>query len=210
VHEIVKPKVYLEVGVQHGTSLNLAKGAEVAIGIDPHPLVQPCCNQIIYRETSDRQFDDPTQLMTNVAGKVDFGFIDGLHHAEQAMRDFVNVASYLSDYGLIVVDDVLPRNNAEACRVQCPGDWTGDVWKMASFLHFHPAFQTVLVDTQPTGVLVVFGGPTGVVQGLRDREVAFVEEWADDEVVPEWMLNREDTSSPAEALTLLEGLTWRV
>ena len=35
LHLALKPKTYLEVGVQHGTSLVLAHGAELAIGIDP-------------------------------------------------------------------------------------------------------------------------------------------------------------------------------
>lgn len=211
VHEIVKPKVYLEIGVQHGTSLRLAHQAELAIGIDPEPLCTATGNQMLYRGTSDEYFAQPDQAVlddyvVNLKWPVDLAFIDGLHHAEQAMRDFLNVCRHLSETGVIVIDDVLPRNEAEANRIQCPGDWTGDVWKMSEELLDHPEVQAIVVDTQPTGVLVVFGATQRALWQFRDTKWRWEKIWALDTVVDEQVLSRERAWTPEAALMELRSM----
>jgi hypothetical protein len=59
---------------------------------------------------------------------------------------------------VVVFDDVLPRNQHEAAREQCPGDWTGDVWKVPKLLQIHRSrLKQHWVDTFPTGTYVVYG-----------------------------------------------------
>src|SRR5262245_53047739 len=106
LHDLLKPKVYLEVGVQYGLSLDLAYAAEVAIGIDPNPLRGPNGNEQIFTMTSDEYFGTMDQL------PIDFAFIDGSHLYEDALKDFINIAALCHEKSVVVFDDVLPYNEA--------------------------------------------------------------------------------------------------
>lgn len=206
VHAIVKPKVYLEVGVQTGRSLNLAKAAQLAVGVDPYPLVTPCCNQQVWAMDSDTYF---SPVMSHpVPNDINFGFIDGLHHAEQALKDFLNITDHLSDSGIVIFDDVLPRNHAEASRAQCPGDWTGDVWKAAVWLYARTELEAMYVNTQPTGVLVVTGCTNRVLEMARKNLDWLTKQWSVDIDVPDEILNRQWAWEPNSALEELRSMPW--
>src|SRR5256885_3192075 len=58
IHEAVKPRTYVEIGVERGTSLRLIKAPTLAIGIDPEPkLAGPLApNQKVFAETSGHFF----------------------------------------------------------------------------------------------------------------------------------------------------------
>lgn len=236
LHALLKPKTYLEIGVQHGWSLDLAHAAEVAIGIDPMPLVEAKGNQIIYQMTSDEAFkgegapvtiEIPLAAVTecrfpqslpesrqsrSAAGvpeshtisPIDFAFIDGMHLFEYVLRDFMNVVKYTHENSVIVFDDVLPRNQEEANRVQCPGDWTGDVWKIYNILGvYRPDYKLRLVDTQPTGVLVAVKrkGWRGLNRAMLERNYdSLVKLYSRDMPVPDDVLSREYAWQPEDAL----------
>lgn len=160
LHSLLTPATYLEVGVQHGTSLALADRARRAIGIDPEPLIQPTGNQWIYKMTSDEFF--ATQTDNWEGAVIDLAFIDGLHTAVQAWRDFVNIERYCHPGSVVLFDDTHPRNIHEARRIPegepVVGDWTGDVWKLTQVLPAARPNLTVLqVDLHPTGGLLVAG-----------------------------------------------------
>lgn len=174
LHALLRPKVYLEIGVQHGTSLRLAAGADLAIGIDPEPLCGPPPNGVLYRMTSDAFFAEVDAGLAMAGGPpVDLAFIDGQHLVENALRDFANVERVAHPGAVIVFDDVLPRNQAEAARQQCPGDWTGDVWRVEPYLRmWRHDLRLTLVDTFPTGLLVVTGLSDGDRRRVRSRRLA--------------------------------------
>lgn len=179
LHAVIKPKVYLEVGVQTGASLRLAHAAETAIGIDPRPLCQPEGNQVIFSMTSDEYF-----RTAEVPGPINLAFIDGEHLVEYALRDFINIERNSWPNGVIVFDDVLPYDAAIATREQPPGDWTGDVWKMYYILASErPDLQVTLVDTQPTGTMVVSNLDPFKREGFGTH-------WTTDADVPDEILNR--------------------
>jgi predicted O-methyltransferase YrrM len=209
VHDVVKPQIYLEVGVQHGTSLNLAHAAELAIGVDPAPLVTAVRNQTISSLPSDQYFWDTRRIEDAGAIKhprIDLGFIDGLHHFEQALRDFLNIEHWGHDGTVIVFDDVLPRNQEEAQRDQIPGDWTGDVWKATQVLLRYRQELTIMeVNTQPTGTLVVYGFGSGKDIHYYDLLDAAITEYRDLTVVPDNVINRAYAMEPAWALSELKG-----
>ena len=201
LHELLEPRTYLEIGVQHGWSLNLAHAAEVAIGVDPHPLIQATGNQIIYQMTSDEVF---AGAGAPVLPPIDLAFIDGMHLYEYALRDFMNVLRYVHKDSVIVFDDVLPRNQLEAARVQCPGDWTGDVWKIHRTIPvYRPDLKFRLVDTQPTGLLVVTGfdkNTNTIATSLNRVYDSLVAIWSKDCPVPHDVINRELAWQPEIAL----------
>ena len=174
LHDLLKPTQYLEIGVQHGWSLQLSK-APFNIGIDPEPLITKEQLQIpgevhLARMTSDVFFDEYIQPDVNF-GPIDFAFIDGMHLAEFAWRDFLNVAKYCHAGSVVVFDDVLPTTSEMASRKICPGDWTGDVWRVHwPLISNFPHLVVVFVDTAPTGTLVVtvFDRPIGVESFKKD------------------------------------------
>lgn len=190
MHQVIQPKQYLEVGVQHGTSLQLAHTADRAVGIDPAPLRQAAGNEVIFTMTADDYFERVND--TGQQAPIDFGFIDGLHHFEAALRDFLNIERYAHAKTIVVFDDVLPRNQEEANRVQCPGDWTGDVWKITHLLlKYRPELQIREVDTAPTGTLVVWGFPVGKPSFIRPNLYKHVGEYMNLAEVPAGTLLRE-------------------
>jgi predicted O-methyltransferase YrrM len=212
MHELLQPRTYLEIGVQHGWSLQLAQPGCRATGIDPHPqLLVDVGAATILQERSDAFFarpDNDPYLRTAVGDGIDLAFIDGMHLYEYALRDFIGVEHVARPGTIVVFDDVLPRNQHEAARVQCPGDWTGDVWRVEPILRtWRPDLHIVLVDTQPTGVMVVYSlDPTSTVlaDGYDDILAAHP---LTDAPVPDDVLHRTDAVTASQALT--EIREWR-
>lgn len=202
LHELLRPRIYFEIGVQHGWSLNLAAYSQIAIGIDPNPLVSAVQNQSLYHTTSDEYFANKrTKVEMNMA------FIDGMHLAEYALRDFINVAQHASPDAVIVFDDVLPRNHGEAARVQCPGDWTGDVWKVHTVLKGIQGLDLYLVDTAPTGTMIVFSSVGLLEEVGREMQGRYMQLEADmlslGEKVPTEVLYRTRAIDPMNALAIV-------
>jgi hypothetical protein len=202
LHEILKPQVYLEIGVQFGSSLALARSA-TAIGVDPNPMVNLVpgnlkANQFIYSMDSDSFFASHSQHIP----RVDLGFIDGMHLFEYALRDFINMEVVTSTQGVIVFDDVLPYAQEIAVREQPPGDWTGDVWKVYPILkEYRPDLNIALIDTAPTGTMVVTNlGDRATKWDYYDKAV---NKWMGDDEVPEYILARTLAHNPVE---FLEGM----
>jgi predicted O-methyltransferase YrrM len=215
-HQIVRPKVYLEVGVQSGASLVQAFEAELAIGIDPYPQVTQANqrpNQRVHSARSADHFAAANDAYdTHPYPAIDFAFIDGSHLFEDALRDFINIERHLAGpRSIVLFDDVLPYNEAIAARVQPPGDWTGDVWKVAEILETQWAhLRLTLIDVAPTGLLMV----------QSDDWPLSVANWGDllpsyayDKIVASWLahgeqvmpeyITRENAVSAAAALDML-------
>lgn len=204
VHAIVKPRGYLEIGVRSGDSLALASCP--SIGIDPNPLVPPRPGiDFLFSVTSDEFFG-----AEQVDLDMDLAFIDGMHLIEYVLRDFNNVSKYANERTIIAIDDVLPYNQGTAARNQPPGDWTGDVWKITGILElFRDDLDIVLVDTRPTGTLLVTGFPGD--EETRERFATHLDTIAEAamisrETVPQYVLNRSDAVPSDEALEWLRSL----
>lgn len=195
LHKLLRPQVYLEIGVQHGYSLVLSSPECHTVGVDPAPqLAVNVGNRIVIETTSDDFFTKSPEL--TLAGQIDMAFIDGQHLFEFAIRDFVNIEKLSCPNGVVVFDDVLPRNEQEASRVQCPGDWTGDVWRVYPHLKMQrPDLHLMLVDTQPTGTLVV----TGLNPG-EPNLMTLVMGPVEPPPVPEYILRRDHAFTPSTVL----------
>lgn len=187
MHDLLRPKKYLEIGVQYGKSLGLAIYSEVAIGVDPHPLCQTSGNQQIFPVTSDDFF---TYYMPPEES-LDLAFIDGSHLFEDALRDFINIERHSHRKTVVVFDDVLPLGSEMTSRVMVPGHWTGDVWKVYEILRHarHNDLQFDVVDTEPTGTMVVWNlNPHNNTLAYSYQEL--VDKYIDANYVPEYIINR--------------------
>ena len=104
-----------------------------------------------------------------------------MHLFEYALRDFINVERFADWSSVIVFDDMLPRNVDEAARDRHTKMWTGDVYKVVPVLQkYRPDLTVIQVDTEPTGVAVVFGADA-TSTALSDAYEEIVGEW----VVPD-------------------------
>lgn len=158
LHEHLKPRNYLEIGVARGDSFALVKPPTVAVGIDPQPELAnaPPTPYKIFPLTSDEYFAR-RDLRTDIEGDaLDLTFIDGLHLFEQALRDFINVERYAHSGSAILLHDCLPVDALVASREQKTVFWTGDVWKVMLCLRdFRPDLDIFMIPTAPSGLAIV-------------------------------------------------------
>ncbi|MGW0598702.1 class I SAM-dependent methyltransferase [Streptomyces sp. NPDC002776] len=228
LHKVTANRNYLEIGVNDGRSLKLSRVPSIAVDPAFKVVTEIRCDVHLVKATSDDFFARANPLAHLKGGRhpvrnlrrgrspvghwrrttLDLSFIDGMHLFEYALRDFINVEKYSDWASVIVFDDMLPRNLDEAARDRHTGAWTGDVYKLTEILARHrPDLVTVLVDTQPTGQLVVFGAdPHNTV--LRDKYDEIVAEYdvPDPQKVPETILDRTRAVRPE---TLLGASFWR-
>jgi SAM-dependent methyltransferase len=153
LHSELRSGHYLEIGVRHGRSLALARGA--ATGIDPAPAIEcalPPTTKVVPL-TSDEFFAKfPEDLAP------DFCFIDGLHLFEYALRDFMNIERRAAPGAVVVFDDVFPNHPAQAERERRTRVWTGDIWRLVDVLRkYRPELFLLPVDAAPAGLLLVAG-----------------------------------------------------
>lgn len=209
LHRELKPRGYLEIGVRHGDSLRLAQGP--AIGVDPSPSVYSLNpGHLLAPMTSDQFFRGPMGTYQHVLDQVDLIYIDGMHLYEFALRDFLNAAEYANGSTVVVFDDTHPYSQSIASRIQPPGDWTGDVWKVMSLVEESPMewAKWAQVDVSPTGAFVVWDiSPEGLKWFAERMQTGDIEKvFQQDMMVPTDVIDRSNTISPEEVLSrILEG-----
>jgi hypothetical protein len=202
LHAVAQPRGYLEIGVNDGRSLALS--AVPSIAIDPAFKVtaEISCDVRLVKATSDDFFAQPSPVAHLPESVIDLAFIDGMHLFEFALRDFINVERHSTPGSVIVFDDMLPRDVDEAARDRHTKFWTGDVYKMIPVLrHYRPDLLCVPCDTQPTGLLVVFGADRTNTT-LQDNYDEIVAEWVtpDPQDVPSEVLQRTGAIPPKRLL----------
>jgi hypothetical protein len=151
VHEIVEPANYCEIGCRMGVSLALSRAPSVAIDPDFEIRTELTAPTRLYRKTSDVFF--ATADCANVLGApIDFGFIDGMHLVEYALRDFINIEKHSTPQGVIAIDDLLPQEMLYASRQRETQIWTGDVYRVIPILRmFRPDLQVHVFDIEMKG-----------------------------------------------------------
>ncbi|MEE9417122.1 MAG: class I SAM-dependent methyltransferase [Acidimicrobiales bacterium] len=155
LHQERSPRTYLEIGVHEGHSLNLVHPATLVIGIDPEPKIEhplPPTFEII-TATSDDYFESLDGQSPFGELPIDMAFVDGMHHVEFALRDFMNLERLASPDSTILVHDCRPIDELTACRDRSTVVWSGDIWKLIPFLNQHrPDLDIVVHDVEPTGL----------------------------------------------------------
>jgi hypothetical protein len=207
IHRRLAPRTYLEVGVSDGRSLALSRCR--SIGVDPAFAVKTeiACDVALYRQSSDDFFSREHPLTHFGDRSIDLAFIDGMHLFEFALRDFINIERYATPYSVIVFDDVLPRSVAEAARDRTTREWTGDVFKVAQILaKYRPDLSCVTLDSQPTGLLVVFGAdPESTALARHYDDIVAAHLSPDPQQVPPTVLRRGEA---IPAASLLRSDVW--
>lgn len=167
LHAELQPKSYLEIGTLTGGTLALAEAP--SISIDPSFRIssavigkKPLC--LFYQLKSDDFFDrfDPKALLGSA---LDFSFLDGMHHCEFLLRDFINAERHAANGGVIALHDCLPveipmtdrtQNGTPPVAPHRSGWWTGDVWRTILAIKRHrPDLKILCLDAAPTGLVLI-------------------------------------------------------
>ncbi len=193
IHKALDPQLYLEIGVESGKSLSLARCK--AIGVDPMPRVihKLAPTTEVLTCTSDMFFSQFADAKIN--SELDLAFIDGMHLFEYALRDFINAEKYSNKNTLIIIDDIFPVHPLQASRDRKTRAWTGDVWKVYMLLkRYRRDLVIQAVDAYPTGLLLISNlDPSNRV--LSEGYDNFVVEYSGDAEVPDEILSREHACS---------------
>lgn len=150
-------KSYLEIGVERGLTFEAVR-AETKVCVDPAPLFRRdslSTGAQLVVSTSDDYFANGASGHT-----FDFVFLDGLHTAEATYRDLNGALKLLSPGGTILVDDVMPTDEASALPSYRDSQlekkkqgikhsrWYGDVWKVIWLVVTkYPDIQLVLIGS---------------------------------------------------------------
>lgn len=177
----LQPESYVEIGVATGETLALAKPDTKVVGIDPRPRIDRKIKSRarLYPIPSDEFFasyDLFTELGTS---RVALVFIDGLHHFEQVLKDFINIERYADDGTVVLIHDCLPVARLIAARNPATSLWCGDVWKAIPCLkRYRPDLNVGVIPTRPSGLGIVTGlDPKSTV--LRDNLDSIISEYQD-------------------------------
>lgn len=163
-------KRYLEIGVGNpAANFDFIK-AEFKIGVDPNV----DCD---YRITSDEFF----RLWTQNKGcpKFDLIFIDGLHAADQVLKDVENAEKVLNPNGYIVLHDCNPKSEYLQRPVEefdGTGLWCGDVWKAYAKLRATRSDLEMWVFDVDYGVGVIRKGSQRLYSKPIEYSYQFLEE----------------------------------
>jgi hypothetical protein len=179
-HAELKPRSYLEIGVDAGRTLLLARPPTLAVGIDPTPVAprEFAARTLTFAMESDAFFACPEAGDLFGTDPVALAFIDGLHLFEQALKDFRHVERRAARGSVVLFHDCLPLDRATSSRSRKTGFWTGDVWKIVPILARHRSdLEVFVIPTYPTGLGVVTRlDPSSTL--LADRHGEIVEEYA--------------------------------
>jgi tetratricopeptide (TPR) repeat protein len=159
LHERLRPRSYLEIGVESGASLQLARHSEVVLGIDPVP--RPNSQRLpaatrLFHMTSDAFFAQHTRQELLGGERLELAFIDGMHWFEFVVRDFENVERWCGKSSTIVLHDCLPVAGVAALRRRRTTFWVGDAWKALKYLATQrPDLSISVIPCYPSGLVII-------------------------------------------------------
>ncbi|MEO7726739.1 MAG: class I SAM-dependent methyltransferase [Burkholderiales bacterium] len=158
VHALLKPRTYLEIGVEFGRTLALAAPLTRAIGVDPAPKVNVPLgsNARVFALTSD-DFFAQTDVTHEFGGlPVELAFIDGMHHFEFALRDFIAIERLCSRDSTILMHDTFPIDRMTAERKRKSIFWSGDTWRaLLALKKYRPDLAIYTISAPPTGITLI-------------------------------------------------------
>jgi len=127
---------YLEIGVRNPGDNFDRINVGMCTGVDPAVSAPR-----VIRATSDEFF-------ARSADRFDLVFVDGLHTAEQSLRDVEHALRVLNKGGAIVMHDCSPRT-LDAAQPEKPAGgrpWNGEVWRTYCAMRTRRDLRCICVD----------------------------------------------------------------
>lgn len=176
LHRVLRPSTYLEIGIDTGATLQLARPDTNVVGVDPSPRLRQRLplNTKIYDVTSNEFFEKLAPTVLSQLAPISLAFIDGLHVFEQALLDFIHIEAHCDPGAVVVFHDTLPVSELSASRVRRTRYWCGDVWKIVACLeYFRPDLQIVTLPIFPSGLTIVshLDPSSNILRLLFDRAI---------------------------------------
>lgn len=160
MHSHLRPRTYVEIGVDTGQSIALARPETRAIGVDPEPRIsRPLGPNMVIRPVTSDQYFGRMDVSSDLGGlPIDLAFIDGMHQFEFALRDFINIEKHCSPQSTTLIHDCYPLTRLTAERERQTDFWSGDIWRLVLILRKYRADLSVnVIATAPTGLTIVRG-----------------------------------------------------
>jgi hypothetical protein len=172
---------YLEVGVATGATF-LAALAKRKVGVDPKFLFDTSV-MIEGAEFHAKSSDDYFGSVAKKTDRFDVIFLDGLHTAEQTLRDLLNAREYLAADGVIIIDDAIPSSYPaslanrqdffkmkEALSIK-KGAWMGDVFRLIFFIETFMQSFSYRITSDNHGQIVLWRARRAAVKSRTIAEV---------------------------------------
>lgn len=159
MHQWMRPKRYMEIGIETGETLAFCEPGTQGFGIDPDPRLRVELPETtrVFPVTSDAFFEHE-DVQKVLGGSLDFVFIDGLHVFSQVLRDFINVEKYSTKKTVVLFHDCYPIDEITQRSKRETFFWTGDPWKIVPCLKAcRPDLEVLTIKTQPSGLAMVLG-----------------------------------------------------
>jgi Methyltransferase domain len=190
----LRGRTYLEIGVRGGATWRKVR-ARRRIGIDPRPLgrrmhakvrttqakrvLRIWRGDLLFEMPSDEFFASEPNLLNRYP--IDVALVDGLHTAEQSLRDVKYCLLYGAPRSLIVLHDCNPQSAVAAGSHAAARDaarnaggwfeWNGDVYRTIIRLRAtRPDLSVCVLDCDEGLGLVTEGEPDDMLD-LSDEEV---------------------------------------
>ncbi|MBT5229608.1 MAG: tetratricopeptide repeat protein [Methylococcales bacterium] len=178
-HQKLKPKSYVEIGVESGKSLTLANPPTQCVGIDPKPQVVETISapHKIFALESDIFFQQHDLLAELGCDHVDMAFIDGMHHCENVLRDFINIEKFSQPNTVVLIHDCVPLDTITSTRERNTNFWSGDIWKVIPCLKkFRPDLGVFTIPAAPTGLglVVKLNASSTVLEENMEEALAYL------------------------------------
>jgi hypothetical protein len=161
LHERLRPRGYVEIGVADGHSLGLTRPGTVAVGVDPAPgpeVAERAPGRRVEATTSEAFFARFSREDVLGDAPLDLAFVDGLHLFEAALADVAALERWAHPGTVVLLHDCHPTDEAMAARERTTVAWAGDVWKVVAALRAdRPDLTVTTVDVGPTGLGVISG-----------------------------------------------------
>jgi hypothetical protein len=173
---------YLEIGVAKGETFRSISAAR-KVAVDPRFQFDPlsCEAETYHKVASDVYFGE----IAAVNDKFDVIYLDGLHTAEQTLRDLMNSLCHVKSNGVIVVDDVYPDSYAASLPDiglttlvkrhlgQTDHNWMGDVFKLVFFVHSFCQQHSFATVSDNHGQLVVWRERRSA-RGIGEKSLKYI------------------------------------
>jgi predicted O-methyltransferase YrrM len=159
LHRELRPRGYLEIGVETGASLALADAPSI-VGVDPdlsllrREAVRPQTR--LFEMKSEDFFLEHSAEEVLLGTPLDLTFIDGMHHYGAALADFAAVERWSHEGSVVVMHDALPVLPVYAEAERRSRFWVGDVWRaVAGLLVARPDLRIRIIAAPPSGLVVI-------------------------------------------------------